>query len=285
MTNRTVKPFIALGMLIVLVGLACGGGNTADPTQPPAPNSGAESPTNPPPPTDIPAPTNLPAATDIPPATNEPIPTVVPPPAQEETATEIPQSNEPPAFYIEEFDADISATYSYFVANGVDGGTEMLFTANGALTFNIETQDTWVYVTYDPYVYTDVRIGLSAENRGKNSQNISLFCRGSSDGWFEFNLGGDGLYSILVYDALNDSYFNIANGGSTLIRIGRDTNDYIAECIGDTLNLYINGELAKSVTVPSDYRFMDEGQVGFSVSSFNSVPVIVNLLWFGIEEP
>jgi len=277
MFNQSLKPFYSLAILIVLVGLACGTGSGGDAT-----------PTNPPAATAV----EVAQATDVPTAlpTVEPTkedsgpPTLEPPPAA--TATDIPptESNEPPAFYIEEFDGDIT-NYSYFVQNGVDGGSDMIFTADGALTFNITTEFTYVYMTYDPFSYGDVRIGLSAENRGVNSQNISLVCRLSSDGWFEFNIGGDGLYDILVRDELNNNYFNIFNGGSTLIKIGRNTNEYVAECIGDTLTLYINGTLAKTVTIPNAYRFMDEGLVGFSVSSFSALPVLVNIEWFGIEQP
>jgi hypothetical protein len=203
-----------------------------------------------------------------------------PPPPTDEPAV----SNDPPVYYIEEFDSSLDF-YTYFVFNGVDGGSDMIFLDNGNLSFNIDNRDTWVYVAYDPYVYGDVRVGLSAENRGVNSQRVSLFCRLSSDGWFEFNIGGDGLYEVYVFDSLNNSFQLIGNGGSNDIRLGRDTNIYVAECIGNELRLYVNDNLVNTFTIPSDFRFMDEGQVGFAVSSFNSLPVVMNINWFGIEAP
>jgi hypothetical protein len=71
--------------------------------------------------------------------------------------------------------------------------------------FNIANQDTWVYFNYDPYVYGDVRIGVSASNRGVNSQRVSLTCRMSDDGWFEFNIGGDDC-TRFTYDAFSDGF-------------------------------------------------------------------------------
>ena len=274
MLFKTVRPFLWVGVFVMLVGMACGLGGDGDPT--------------PPPPTDAPAqPTDPPAPTLPPPPTSTPQPPPpTDPPATEVSAepTEVPASNEPPAYYIEEFEGTLD-NYTYFLTSGTDRGSDMLYLNNGALTFDLTTEDTWVYVTYDPWTYSDVWIGLSAENRGANNQNVSLICRESPDGWFEFNISGNGLYWILVYDALNSDYFNIFNGGSTQIGIGRVTNEYIVECIGNDLNLYINGELVKNVTVPSDYRFIDEGRVGFSVSSFDTLPILVNIEWFGIEAP
>ncbi len=279
MHSKLLRPFYWMAVFALLIGMACNLGGSAEPTTVPPPTNAPQQalptdppePTLPPPPTDTP----LPPPTAAPTATQPP--TDVPEPTEEPLA-------DAPAYYIEEFEGSIS-NYSYFLQNGVDGGEEMLYVDNGSLVFDLNTQDTWVYVTYDPWLYEDVRIGLNADNRGNNSQNISLICRYSTDGWFEFNIGGDGLYSILVFDGLNDRYELIFNGGSTLINLGRDTNEYIGECIGNTLALYINGELAREVIIPSDFRFMDEGQVGFSVSSFDSLPILVLIDCFGIEAP
>ena len=276
MRQKTTQPFIWLAIFMLVVGLACGLGG-GDPTAtPPPPPTNAPLPTNPP---VQPTNTALPLPTNTPPPTSPPVQDPTDPPP-----TDPPVSNEPPVYYIEEFDAGLE-NYTYFVFNGVDGGSEMVFLDNGNLSFNIDNRDTWVYVSYDPYLYGDVRIGLSAENRGVNSQRVSLICRLSSDGWFEFNIGGDGLYEVYVFDTLTNNFHLIGNGGSNNIRLGRDTNIYIAECIGNQLALYVNDTLVNTFTIPSDFRFMDEGQVGFAVSSFNSLPVVMNINWFGIEAP
>ncbi|NJN44697.1 MAG: hypothetical protein HC806_08255 [Anaerolineae bacterium] len=138
-----------------------------------------------------------------------------------------------------------------------------------------------------PLDYRNVRIGVEAENLGKNSQSISLFCRYEEGrGWIEFNIAGDGTYNILAYNELEGTGYKLLfNGGSTAIKIGKATNTYIAECIEDELALYINGVEVKTMPIPNAYRFLDEGEVGFSVSSFDSLPVFVELDWFWIESP
>jgi hypothetical protein len=280
MNSKLLRILFWVATFVLLVGLACNLGSSAEPTPEPLPTDAPQQSL----PTDLPEPTLPPPPTEtpLPDPTEVPIPTDPPTDVPEPTAE--PLSEEAQAYYIEEFEGDIS-NYSYFLQNGPDGGDEMLYIDSGSLVFDLNTTDTWVYVTYDPWVYQDVRIGMSASNRGNNSQNISMICRYSSNGWFEFNIGGDGLYSILVFDGLNQRYELIFDGGSTLINLGRDTNEYIGECIGNTLTLYINGELAREVIIPSDFRFMDEGQVGFSVSSFDSLPILVLVNWFGIEAP
>lgn len=282
MNRRIFAPFFWMGLVVVLVGLACSRatGSDATPTALPAPTDV---------PTRTPAP---PTSTPLPTATQPPPPTATqPPPAatlaplntQEVEPTEPPEDESQP-YYIEEFNGDLS-DYSYFVFEGVDGGSEMVYSDGENLVFDIGTQNTWVYFTYDPWIYEDARIGVSVANRGVNSQRVSLVCRLSDDGWFEFNIGGDGLYEIYVYDALQDGFFLIGNGGSTAINLGRDTNVYIAECVGNSLSLYINGEFINAFSVPNDYRFMDEGYVGFAVSSFSAIPVLMEVEWFGIEQP
>lgn len=283
MHTPTIKPFLWLAALVAAIGLACGLG--ADPTAVPSPTPAPSA--TPQPPSATPAPTATPPPTNTPQPTN----TSAAPTATATTGglqvnpTDTPAaSNDPPAFYVEEFEGDIS-NYSYFVFNGVDGGADMVFTEDGALAFHIADRQTWVYVTYDPWSYGDVRIGLSAENKGVNSQRVSLLCRFTEDGWFEFNIGGDGLWEVWVYDSFADEFFLVGNGGSTDINLGKDTNIYVAECIGDSLRLYINGILARELAIPSDYRSMDEGAVGFAVSSFEAIPVQIDIDWFGIEEP
>ncbi len=269
------KPFVWFGMFMLVVGLACGAFGGGEPTPvPPTPVPPTSPPTQALIPTVPPTPTPLPAPTQPPP----PTPTPEPPSVD-------PVTTGPEPFYIEEFDGGLE-NFSYFVQRGVDKGEEMLYAEDGKLVFNIDTRNTWVYVLYEPFTYEAVRIGIEAENRGKNSQSISLICNYSPDGWIEFNMGGDGLYSILAYNALEGTGYNLLyNGGSTDIKLGKDTNQYVAECADDTITLWINGVETRSQPIPKDYRFLDEGQVGFSVSSFESLPVVVEVEWFGIEQP
>jgi hypothetical protein len=159
--------------------------------------------------------------------------------------------------------------------------------ADGALSVQLDDPKLGVYYYYDPYNYTDVAVDLVYTNRGLNSNNVNLVCRYSTDGWYEFTVQNDGLYSIWAYDNLvYKGYQLLFDGGSTAIKTGKNTNEIAAICAGQNLTLYINGVKVKSLT-ESTYN-LTKGQVGFglNVSVDNPVtPVIVNFKSFTIAKP
>jgi hypothetical protein len=209
---------------------------------------------------------------------NQPEPTEAP--AATEAPAEPAATEEAPAFYTEEFD-EVNDLWTYFLMSGEDSDLTII-TEDGAMVFDIQEEQVYAYLTYDAYFYEDVRIDTSARNLGSNNNNVSLVCRETEDGWYEFNIANNGLYSILRYDADINEYTLIYNGGSTAINTGKATNEYTAICDGDTLSLFINGVEAR--TVDHDNRY-PEGRVGISVSSFENVPVTVNFEWVTISEP
>jgi S1-C subfamily serine protease len=184
-----------------------------------------------------------------------------------------------PDFYTEEFDGDLS-NYTYFEYHGNDDDVG-LYTESGSLVFDLQKENLWTYVTYDPYTYTDVSITMVADNRGRNTNNVTLVCRYSADdnSWYEFNISNGGEYFIYAY--VDGGFETVANGGSTAVRQGRDTNTYTASCIGSELTLYINGVEVKSVNERA--HGLSEGQVGFGVSSFDVLPIEVAVSSFTIE--
>ncbi|HSO26863.1 MAG TPA: S1C family serine protease [Anaerolineales bacterium] len=182
-------------------------------------------------------------------------------------------------FYTE-FDADLS-DWAYFLTSGkeqdVDGST-----ADSKLRMEINGTQTYVYLLNEQFTSPDVRIDVTAENRGRNNNNVSLICRYSDDrGWYEFNIANNGEYTILRYDMVNQRYVPLFTGGSRDIRTGQDTNEYTAVCNGEELSLYINTRLARTVTD----RNLKDGQVGLSVSSFNVTPIIVEFDHFIVSVP
>jgi len=239
---------------------------------------------------------SLPAPTPVPPT-----PTESQPPASVDTPTPLPTSTpadtptpEAQDFFTEEFNSSADL-WSYFIIDGyqeknrlVEGDEPKVSvgTNNGYLVFEINKNYQYVYVTYDPYTYTDVRIDVRAENFGVNNNSVSLICRYSDQGWYEFNIANNGLYSILYAEwkpSKQVVYHLIADGGSNKIRMGKDVNEYTAICKGRTLQLFINGYETNTLT---ENRFaLREGQVGISVSSFNVLPVHVEFDWVKITPP
>jgi hypothetical protein len=147
-------------------------------------------------------------------------------------------------FFTEEFNSSADL-WSYFIIDGYQEKNRLVEedepkvsvrTDNGYLVFEINKNYQYVYVTYDPYIYTDVRIDVRAENFGVNNNNVSLICRYSDQGWYEFNIANNGLYSILYAEWKPSKqgfvYHLIANGGSNKIRMGKDVNEYTAICKG-----------------------------------------------------
>jgi len=217
------------------------------------------------------------AAPALPTAAPREIPTQPPVPTESEVVVD----DEPLPYFTEEFDGDIDS-WSYFMMNGKEDNMD-LYTEDGYLVFDLQGQNQWVYLTYDEYTYSDVLVEVLADNRGKNNNNVSLICRYSDEGWYEFTISNNGLYWIYAYSELVGDYVMLYNGGSTHIKMGKDINQYTAICEGQTLKLYINGFFEKEI-VDKKHNFR-EGLVGVSVSSFETLPILVKIDYMTIDQP
>jgi len=138
-------------------------------------------------------------------------------------------------FYRTDFDGGLDS-WVYFEWHGKKDGFKAE-TANSRLRFELNKNDLWLYFLYKDYSYSDVRIDTSAENLGRNNNNVSLICRYSDElGWYEFNIANNGTYTILWYDSVSlHDYKLLYSGGSNQIRMGKDINEYTAICNGDKL--------------------------------------------------
>lgn len=271
---KAIKPILLVVSFFILVSLACGFSVQSDPTATPIVITATKEEQQLI--DEEPAPTFTAVATEIPTATataqSSPTQTII----QEEP------DDEPLAYYIEEFSDDI-ASWSYFLMSGDESKMD-LYTEDDYLVFDLQGENQWVYVLYDEYYYPEVRIDVLAENRGMNTNNVSLICNYSEqEGWYEFNISNGGLYDLLVYSEIDGDYFQLASGGSTNVVTGRAENLYTAICQGNQLALYINGVLEREYT-DSKYN-LKEGQVGVSVSSFDVLPILVNIDYFSISLP
>ena len=263
---RTMLFFISL---LLIVGIACRFGNPT-PTQAPAPTEPVQV-----------IPTEAP-----------PEPTEVPP--TEPPATE-PPATEPPApqaqqFFTEEFDNPLSGDWSIFTItdpNVSDLDKVTVESENGNLVWNFDSEYVYYYLFYNAFEYEDVKVEARADNRGKNNNSVSLICRYDEEvGWYEFNIANNGLYDILYAEVLDSgkiSWNRVANGGSNAINQGKEVNEYSITCQGEELTLNINGDEVISI---KEARYgLRSGQVGVSVSSFNVLPILIEMDWFRISEP
>ena len=69
---------------------------------------------------------------------------------------------------------------------------------DGKLYVEVGDRQSTVYVFYDtPIEQSDVRIDAAVETvGGPNKNNISLVCRATPDGWYEFSMNSGGFYTI-----------------------------------------------------------------------------------------
>lgn len=227
---------------------------------------------------------NPPATEAVEPVTQEVIvvtatQAVVPPTAEPteeivQPTIEEPVSQESPAYFTEEFEGDTD-DWSWFLTSGNENDMD-LYTEDGYLVFDLNGEEQYVYVVYDPYTYSDVGIEVRAENRGMNTNNVSLICNYSDRyGWYEFSITNGGMFYIYAYSEIDGGYYLLGSGGSTNVVMGRGVNTYAATCDGNDLTLYINGVREYELT---DNKYnLNEGQVGFGVSSFDVLPIIVDV--------
>ncbi len=269
---KALRPFALIASFVLIIGLACSIDLTGTPTEAPVQ-----------PPANTEAPVQQPANTEAP----------VQQPANTEAPTAEPTAEAPTApanpFFTEEFDSGDLSQWTQFYIKGSDSADESkgsVAAANGVLNFKLDSVDLYSYLIYDGATYKDVKLEVSATNRGKNNNNISLICRYSDSGWYEFSIANNGLYWIYAYDStgvVSKGYNQLTNGGSTKIKQGKDTNVYAISCQGDVLRLYINGNETAKWT---DRQFkLPDGKVGINVSSANVTPIIVDIEYFKIEQP
>lgn len=219
-----------------------------------------------------------------------------------------PQSTIPPAatqpaaskYFQEDFNGTLD-NWTQYVVNGSKvpkgGNPELVKSSFGTMTvgikdgflvFDLESAGQWIYEIYNAQQYDDVRLDVSAENRGNNDNNISLICRYTpNQGWYEFNVANNGLYDI-YYASVQQTdgaviYSKIADGGYNKIKQGKQTNQIGISCKGHTLTLVINNYQVKQID-DNDY-VLTSGEVGVSTSSFTDPPAIVGYDWVKISQP
>jgi hypothetical protein len=215
-------------------------------------------------------------------------PTATPPPVEE--AAPQSQGGEAQAFFAEEFDAPLSDDWTSFLiydADVSDPEKAAVEAKDGKLSWNIDSKLIDSYLFYNAYSYDDVKIQVHADNRGVNNTMVSLVCRADPEvGWYQFSVTSGGLYEIRYIENLGDGKFrrnHLTNGGSLAIKQGKGVNEYTATCQGDRLTLHINGE--KVASLQETNFAASEGQIGFAVSSPETLPAAVQMEWLKVSAP
>ena len=188
------------------------------------------------------------------------------------------------AYFTEEFDSD--PQWSYFLTSGDEDKISVKFD-DSRMIFDLNALSIYAYYIYEAFEYSDVRIDLRAENRGRNNNNISLVCRATDEGgWYEFSTEGGGLWYLYAVVPGSDGklrYNTVDQGGVSALRQGKETNEFTMICNGSDITLGVNGTEIKKIK-ESRYALRD-GFVGFNISSLNVTPIVVDVDWFQVSEP
>jgi len=261
---KNLRPLLFFVSLLTIVGLACSVlGNGGNPTQPP-------------PPTQQPV--------QVIPTEAAPEPTEIPPTEPPATEPPAPQPQDEP-FFTEEFDEDPGSSWVIdIIGPGAEANKDSVTTefSNSRMRIELPEDDLYFYYTFVDYTYENVRLDLRADNRGANTNNVSLTCRNSEDGWYEWSVGSGGDWYLY---AVTDKFNLMSSGGTTFLKQGKEVNEYSLVCQDKKIAMFINGrEIKQSPVIDNQYGLRD-GTVGFNVSSLNVTPVIVEIDWFQISEP
>jgi hypothetical protein len=266
---KTLRPLLFIVSMLLIVGLACSFGSQT-PTQAPTPEQ----------PVQVNSPTSAPEPTEAP-------PTEIPP--TEAPATE-PPAPEGQQFFTEEFDNPLSSDWNVFTItdpNLSDLEKVTVEADGGNLVWNFDSEYVYYYLFYNAFEYEDVKVEARADNRGKNNNSVSLICRYDENvGWYEFNIANNGLYDILYAEVLDNGkikWNRVANGGSNAINQGKEINEYSATCQGEELTLHINGD--EVISIKDKTYGLRSGLAGVSVSSFDVLPILIEMDWIRISEP
>lgn len=185
--------------------------------------------------------------------------------------------------FTEEFDV-LPTNWSPFIVNGNTNSWQPSI-KNNALFFNLTSKDLGSYFSYNPFSYKDVKITITAENRGDYESAISVICRRGEEGWYEFNVTSLGFYHVFyknidVNGKMKES--PIANGASAKFHPGKDVNEYTITCQKRTLSLWVNG--FKTVSVDDNQFALKEGTIGIGVTSFSEIPAVMYINQVKVEQ-
>jgi hypothetical protein len=266
---KVLRPFLFIAGFILLVGLACSINMGDTPAQPSQPDQ-LDQPVQPAEPEEP-----EPAQPEPEPAQPEPEPE----PTQEPMPTPEPVSRE---FFTEEFDGDPGWYYELFHGSNSDPKKATYNFDFGRMVFDIDDQDMTAYYLYPDMMYENVRLDINYENRGVNSQQVSLICQYSDDGWYELSVMNDGRWFLYAF---SNGYQTMANGASTFVKQGKEVNEYTLICEGNKLTFLINDVEPKGSPWTDRKYALRRGNVGFSVSSFRAIPVKVEIDWFQVSPP
>lgn len=182
------------------------------------------------------------------------------------------------------FQDDFSSTRGgWDQVNVTDGITDY---GDGVYRIQINVADTDVWANPADLSFTDTSIEVDATKvAGPDDNDFGLICRYKDGQNFYFGIvSSDGYYAIGIVQngeqtVIGEDGMQLANEG--IIKGGNETNHLRFDCVGDTLSLYVNRELIKSVQDAN----LTTGNVGLLAGTFGETGVEINFDNFVVRKP
>lgn len=209
------------------------------------------------------------------------VPTVATAAPPESTATFVPSTR----YFQENFNADPTG-WKIIVTHGEPGLLDLRVQA-GAWVFDLGGTDLHAFALFQNEIYKNVRVDVRARNRGSTAYSLSLICRyNEEEGWYQYDIFNSGIYKLYYYVWDADQKAEpalLAEGVSGSILRGQQANEIGMVCSERDLILYVNGQLVNSFS--ENLHLLRDGLVGVGVSSYDELPIRLDLDWLKIRLP
>lgn len=217
-----------------------------------------------------------------------PPPPVEKSPTPKEQATEIVPTDTPAAspYFTEEFDNNPANWELVVVPDNPDpskkSDIESVTTAfsDGRMVFDIPEEWLSAFYTYTGETYKDVRLDIEFDNKGVNSNQVSLVCRSDGgDKSYELEVSNDGRWVFKVNRQI------VNRGASDKIKVGKGINHYTMICVDNEISFFFNDVEPKGSPFVDNQNALGAGYVGLVVTAKGKIPVNVEIDWYKISEP
>jgi hypothetical protein len=174
-----------------------------------------------------------------------------------------------------------------------DGGWDKVTDEYGTTAYAdgkylISVTDTMSYLIADPETkgdFSDVVIDVDALASGETVHDMGILCRiQDTDNFYYFIISSDGFYAVGKFKDGEDTLIGseeMTADENGVINTGSADNHLRADCIGNTLTLYANGEKLFETT---DTDFTGGG-VGLIAGAYEEAPVSVFFDNFVVTKP
>lgn len=180
----------------------------------------------------------------------------------------------------DEMDQDISSDWGLKVVSGLK---EQLALSQESSHARIELSSnpndaTFIFLNKDKN-YQDVVVQAEMEYLESSDTFVGVICRASEDGWYEFRINNQGYYQVLKYDQYlkdqgKNAYEDLVREQlrSPAIKTGKETNVLSLSCVGNQLQVFVNGQQIFKDSVPLVIEDDDftEGTIGFGLAAYGS---------------